>query len=61
MMHRRTDDFLHREGVSAEAAVEECHLAPFRVALERRKRGFRKRLEGNPDFQYFVPWLIFPA
>lgn len=27
MMHRRTDDFLHREGVSAEAAVEECRLA----------------------------------
>ena len=24
MMHKRTDEFLHREGVTAEQAVEEC-------------------------------------
>ena len=38
MMHKRTDEFLHREGVTAEQAVEEC---------------FRKRNEGNAEFQYF--------
>lgn len=26
MMHKRTDEFLHREGVTAEQAVEECDL-----------------------------------
>eukprot|EP00435_Cladocopium_sp_Y103_P073506 s42_g43.t3 len=38
MMRKRTDEFLHREGVTAEQAVEEC---------------FRKRNEGNSQFQYF--------
>eukprot|EP00434_Breviolum_minutum_P005393 symbB.v1.2.004756.t1/scaffold242.1/size254583/3 len=38
MMHKRTDEFLHREGVTAEQAVEEC---------------FGKRNEGNAEFQYF--------
>ena len=27
MMRKRTDEFLHREGVTAEQAVEECVLA----------------------------------
>ncbi|CAJ1441959.1 unnamed protein product [Effrenium voratum] len=38
MMRRRTDQFLDREGVTAEQAVEEC---------------FRMKNEGNSKFQYF--------